>query len=57
MMSFDLKNAGATFQCLVNKIFKQQIDRNMEVYVDDILVKNFEISNHVRYLEEAFDTL
>ena len=38
VMPFDLKNAGATYQRLVNKIFKEQIGRNMEVYMDDMLV-------------------
>ncbi|KAL5570576.1 hypothetical protein UlMin_027151 [Ulmus minor] len=39
VMPFGLKNAGATYQRLVNKMFKQQIGKTMEVYVDDMLVK------------------
>lgn len=39
MMSFDLKNAGATYQRLMDRAFKQQIGRNIEMYMDDILVK------------------
>lgn len=39
-MSFGCKNAGATYQRLVNRMFKQQIGQNMEVYVDDLLVKS-----------------
>ena len=39
-MPFGLKNAGATYQRLVNKLFKGQIGQNMEVYVDDMLVKS-----------------
>ncbi|BBG94185.1 Protein kinase superfamily protein [Prunus dulcis] len=39
VMPFGLKNAGATYQRLVNKIFKEQIGKTMEVYVDDMLVK------------------
>ncbi|KAL0455804.1 UNVERIFIED_CONTAM: hypothetical protein Slati_0919600 [Sesamum latifolium] len=38
-MPFRLKNAGATYQRLVDKIFRPQLGRNMEVYVDDMLVK------------------
>ena len=38
-MPFGLKNAGATYQRLVNKMFANQIGRNMEVYIDDMLVK------------------
>ena len=40
IMPFGLKNAGATYQRLVNKMFSQQIGKNMEVYVYDMLVKS-----------------
>ncbi|KAL0456179.1 UNVERIFIED_CONTAM: Retrovirus-related Pol polyprotein from transposon opus [Sesamum latifolium] len=40
-MPFGLKNAGAIYQCLVDKIFRHQIGRNMEVYVDDMLGGRF----------------
>ena len=56
-MSFGLKNIGATCQRLVNRLFKAQIGCNMKVYIDDMLVKNFETSDHIRNLEETFDTL
>lgn len=39
VMPFNLKNVGATYQHLVNKIFKEQIEQNMEIYVDNMLVK------------------
>ena len=39
VMPFGLKNAGATYQRLVNRMFSHQNGRNMEVYVDDMLVK------------------
>ena len=39
-MLFGLKNARATFQQMVNKIFKEQIRHTMKVYVDDMLVKS-----------------
>ena len=39
VMPFDLKNAGATYQRLVNQMFSKQNGRNVEVYVDDMLVK------------------
>ena len=57
VMPFGLKNAGATYQRLVNKIFKEQIGRNMEVYVDDMLVKSKSSRNHVADLEETFGAL
>jgi hypothetical protein len=39
-MSFGLKNVGATYQRMVNQIFKNQLGRIMEEYVDDMLVKS-----------------
>ena len=56
VMHFELKNAGATYQRLVNKIFSKQIGRNMEVYVDDMLVKNKEELAHLDDLRETFAT-
>lgn len=42
IMPFGLKNAVAMYQMLVNKIFREQIGWNMEVYVGDMLVKSQE---------------
>ncbi|PKU64443.1 hypothetical protein MA16_Dca026663 [Dendrobium catenatum] len=44
VMSFWLKNARATYQCLMSKVFKDLIKRSMEVYIDDILVNYLEKS-------------
>ena len=57
VMPFGLKNAGATYQRLVNKMFNKQIGRNTEVYVDDILVKSKEELAHLNDLKETFATL
>ena len=57
VMAFRLKNVGATYQRLVNKIFNKQIGRNMEVYVDDMLVKSKEELVHLDDLRETFATL
>ncbi|CAL8133852.1 unnamed protein product [Prunus armeniaca] len=57
VMPFVLKNAGATYQRLVNKIFKEKIGKTMEVYVDDMLVKTPEQANHIENLAEAFSLL
>ena len=56
MMPFDLKNAGATYQRLVNHMFRPQIGRNVEVYVDDMLVKSLDERKHLEDLQETFDT-
>ena len=57
VMPFGLKNVGATYQRLVNQMFSKQIGRNMEVYVDDVLIKSKEEENHLDDLKETFDTL
>lgn len=56
-MPFGLKNARATYHRLVNRMFKTQIGRNVEVYVDDMLVKSMEGKRHVDDLKEALQTL
>ena len=57
VMPFGLKNAGATYQRLVNKMFSKQIGKNMERYVDDMLVKSREEIAHLDDLKEMFATL
>lgn len=44
-MPFGLKNAGAEFQQMVNKLFGNQINRNMDVYVDDLIIKSKKPTN------------
>ena len=57
VMPFGLKNIGATYQRLVNHMFSHQIGRNVEVYVDDMLVKSKDKANHLDDLKETFSTL
>ncbi|XP_019051960.1 PREDICTED: uncharacterized protein LOC109114174 [Nelumbo nucifera] len=57
VMPFGLKNVGATYQCLVNKEFKDQMGRNVEAYVDDMVVKILKVETHISDLAETFDTL
>ncbi|XP_074376769.1 uncharacterized protein LOC141718283 [Apium graveolens] len=56
-MPFGLINAGATYQRLVNKMFKKQIGKTMEVYVDDMLVKSKKAEDHIVDLAEMFHIL
>ena len=56
-MSFGLKNAGATYKRLMNKMFTHQIGRNVQVYVDDMLVKSLREEDHLDDLKETFNTL
>lgn len=56
-MPFRLRNAGATYQRLVDTAFKNQICRNLEVYVDDIVIKSRTVPEIFQYIEETFKTL
>ena len=57
VMPFKLKNAGTTYQRLVKKMFSKQIGRNMEVYVDDMIIKSKQELTHLDDLKETFATL
>lgn len=56
-MPFGLKNAGATYQRLVNKIFAELIGTSMKVYVNDMLVKIKTAGDHLWNLSLMFGTL
>nr|GEZ38019.1 reverse transcriptase domain-containing protein [Tanacetum cinerariifolium] len=56
-MPFGLKNAGATYQRLVDKASDSQIGRNIEVYVDDLVVKSYTEAEMLRDIDETFRTL
>ncbi|CAL2239709.1 unnamed protein product [Prunus armeniaca] len=57
VMPFGLKNAGATYQRLVNRIFAKHIGGIMEVYVDDMLVKSRTAGGHLENLALMFGIL
>ena len=57
VMPFGLKNVGATYQRLMNKMFTNQIGTNVQVYVDDMLVKSRRKDDYLKDLKETFDTL
>jgi len=54
VMPFRLKNAGATFQWMVNS---ELIEHTMEVYVDDMFAIIRRSTDHVQHLSEAFNRL
>ena len=56
-MPFGLKNIGATYQRLMNKMFANQIGKNVKVYVDDMPVKSCREDDHLEDLKKTFDTL
>ncbi|KAL2237788.1 UNVERIFIED_CONTAM: Retrovirus-related Pol polyprotein from transposon 17.6 [Sesamum indicum] len=57
MMPFGLKNAGATYQQLVNQMFGDLLGKIMEVYVDDMLVKSTRSQDHLEDLVQAFSIM
>ena len=57
VMPFGLKNAGATYQRLVTKMFRPLLGNTMEVYIDDMLVKSKQCPDHATHLQQAFDLL
>ena len=56
-MPFVLKNARATYQRLVNRMFQKQIGTTMEVYIDDMLVKSTTAVLHIAHLSKVFQIL
>ncbi|GKE92810.1 reverse transcriptase domain-containing protein [Tanacetum coccineum] len=56
-MPFGLRNVGATYQRLVDKTFHKQIGRNLEVYVDDLVIKSRTEDEIVRDIKETFKML
>ena len=57
VMPFGLKNAGATYQRLVTKVFRPLLGSTMEVCIDNMLVKSKQRPDHVTHLQQAFDLL
>ena len=57
VIPFGPKNVEATYQRLVNKVFVDQLDWNMEAYMDDMIIKSKSMAQHITNLEETFSTL
>jgi len=57
VMSFGLKNAGATYQRLMDKVLAPMLGRNVQAYVDDMVVTSHERGQHTTDLEELFATI
>ena len=57
VMSFDLKNAGSTYQRMMNRMFEPQLDKNIEVYIDDMVVKSKMVFEHIGNLDNIFEIL
>jgi len=56
-MPFDLKNAGSTYERMMTKMFESRLGKNIEVYIDDMVVKSKVVSEHVGDLRDIFKIL
>ena len=54
VMPFGLKNTGSTYQKMMTRMFESQLDKSIEVYIDDMVVKSKVVSDHVRDLGDIF---
>ena len=57
VMPFGLKNAGSTYQRMMTKMFELQLGKNVEVYIDDMVVKSKLVSEHLADLTNIFEIL
>ena len=57
VMPFSLKNAGSTYQRMMTRMFELQLDKNIEIYVDDMVVKIKMVSEHLGDLNGTFNVL
>ena len=57
VMPFGLKNAGSTYQRMITRMFEPQLDKNIEIYVDDMVVKSKVVSEHLGDLGSTFNVL
>lgn len=57
VIPFYLKNVDVTYQRFVNKLSTDQVDKMMQVYIDDMLVKSKTKVNLITHLENTFQTL
>ena len=57
VMPFSLKNAGSTYQKMMTRIFELQLGKNIEIYIDDMVVKSKMVSEHLGDLRAIFEIL
>ena len=57
VMSFDLKNVGSTYQRMMTRMFELQLGKNIEIYIDDMVVKSKMVSEHLGDLRAIFEIL
>ena len=57
VMPFGLKNVGATYQRAMNSMFHDFIEKFMQVYIDDIVVKSSSEDDHLNHLRQSFERM
>ena len=57
VMPFGLKNAGSTYQRMMTRMFESLLGKNMEIYIDDMVVKSKKVSEHLGDLQVVFEIL
>ena len=57
VMPFGLKNTGSTYQRMMTRMFDSQLGKNIEIYIDDMVVKSKMVSKHLGDLRAIFEIL
>ena len=52
-----LRNAGCTFNRMIKKVLRDQLDRNISAYVDDVVVRSRKREDHIQHLRKTFANL
>lgn len=52
-----MKNIGATYHRMMNKVFKEDIGETLEVYMDDVIIKSNKEELHEYYLAQIFQSV
>ena len=57
VMPFGVTNTPATFQRLMNQIFREELDAFVLVYLDDILIFSRTLEEHIQHIRKALERL
>ena len=57
VMSFGLKNTGSTYQRMMSRMFESQLEKNIEIYIDDMVVKSKVVSEHLGDFGDILEVL
>ena len=57
VMPFGLKNTGSTYQRMMSRMFESQLEKNIEIYIDDMVVKSKVVSEHLGDFGDILEVL